>query len=195
MKLKRLWLRKLSGTSNAFRLAEMGPHRFLLNMDYPKQMQMPDGRIVPCFELSEMYEDKDGNWIRTWPQVDTYISLEQLMEEYVIEDSKVDSYIKGLEEFKELSLKEASKNMNKGFNELCNALYDPDKSMNAGIKEIVGEGKAEQSLSYENGVTDMDKEINDVIERKINDTDEGDKEDICALHSGESEANEEGPAE
>ena len=195
MKIKRLWLRKLSENSNAYRLAEMGPHKFLLNMDYPRQMQMPDGRIVPCFELSEMYEDKDGNWIRIWPQVDTYISLEQLMEEYIIEDSKVDNYIKGLESFKELSLKEASKNMNKGFTELCNALYDPDKSMNAGVKEIVGEGKAEQALSYENGVTDMDKEINEVIERKINDTDERHTENICALHSGESETNTEGPAE
>lgn len=62
--------------------------------------------------------------------------------------------------------------------------------MNAGIKEIVGEGKAEQALSYEDGVTDMDKEINDVVERKINDTDEGNKEDICALHSGESKTDE-----
>ena len=193
--MKRLWLRKLSETSNAFRLAEMGPHKFLLNMDYPRQMQMPDGRIVPCFELSELYEDKDGNWIRTWPQVDTYISLEQLMEEYVIEDSKVNSYIKGLEEFKELSLKEGSKNMNKGFTELCNTLYDPDKSMNAGIKEIIGEGKAEQALSYENGVTNMDKEINDLVERKINDTNEGHTEDIHTLHSGEPEANTEGSAE
>jgi len=85
--------------------------------------------------------------------------------------------------------------MNKGFTELCNALYDPDKSMNAGVKEIVGEGKAEQSLSYENGVTDMDKEINEVVERKINDIDEGHKENIHTLHSGESETDTKGSAE
>ena len=193
--MKTIWLRKLTNASNAFRIAEMGPHRFAINLDYPRQMVLPDGTVMPCFELSERYEDNEGNWIRTWPQIDTYISLEQLMSEYVIEGSKVDNYIKGLEEFKELSLKEGSKNMNKGFTELCNTLYDPDKSMNAGIKEIVGEGKAEQALSYENGVTNMDKEINDLVERKINDTDEGHTEDICALHSGESETDVEGSAE
>jgi len=184
-------VRKLNDSSNAFRLSEMGPHKWAIMWPgFPKQMVMPDGTISQCFEIAEFYEDKDGAWIRTWPQIDTYISLEQLMSEYVIEGSKVDDYIKGLESFKELSLKEASKNMNKGFDELCNALYDPDKSMNAGVKEIVGEGNAEQALSYENDVTDMDKEINDIVERKINDTDEGDKEDICALHSGEPKTDE-----
>jgi len=103
--MKTIWLRKLTNTSNAFRIAETGLHRFSIDLDYPRQMVLPNGTVVPCFELSEQYEDKDGNWIRTWPQIDTYISLEQLMSEYVIEDSKVDSYIKGLEEFKELSLK------------------------------------------------------------------------------------------
>lgn len=170
MKIKRLWLRKLNENSNAYRLAEMGPHRFLLNMDYPRQMQMPDGRIVPCFELSEMYEDKDGNWICTWPQVDTYISLEQLMEEYVIEDSKVDSYIKGLEEFKELSLKEASENMNKGIFDLCKELYGPDQKIES-------------------------EEVEEIVERKINDTNERHTEDIHTLHSGESETDTEGSAE
>lgn len=184
-------VRKLNDTFNAFRLSEMGPHKWAIMWPgSPKQMVMPDGTISQCFNIAEFYEDKDGTWVRTWPQIDTYISLEQLMSEYVIEGSKVDNYIKDLESFKELSLKEASKNINKGFKELCDTLYDPDKSMNAGVKEVVGEGKAEQTLSYENDVTDMDKEINDAIERKINDTDEGDKEDICALHSGEPETNE-----
>ena len=167
--IKRLWLRKLSNTSNAFRIAEMGPHKFMLNMDYPKQMQMPDGRIVPCFELSEMYEDNEGNWVRTWPQIDTYISLEQLMSEYVIEDSKIDNYIKGLEEFKELSLKEASENVNKGIMNLCKELYGPDQ-------KIESEG------------------VEEIVERKINEN-ERHTEDIHALHSGESETNTKGSAE
>lgn len=133
-------------------------------------MVLPDGTVTPCFELSERYEDDKGNWVRTWPQIDTYISLEQLMSEYVIEDSKVDSYIKGLETFKELSLKEASKNMNKGIMDLCNVLYDPDKNIES-------------------------EEVEENVERKINDTDEGHTENIHTLHSGESETDTKGSAE
>jgi hypothetical protein len=163
---KTIWLRKLTNTSNAFRIAETGPHRFSIDLDYPRQMVLPDDTVVPCFELSELYEDKDGNWICTWPQIDTYISLEQLMGEYVIEGSKVDSYIKGLESFKELSLEEGSKNVNKDIMNLCKELYGPDQ-------KIESEG------------------VEEIVERKINDTDEGHKENIHTLHSGESKTDKE----
>jgi len=92
--------------------------------------------------------------------------------------------------YNEMSREDLMKRLNLVKDSIQDAKTEVNEAEQAKIEEI---NKAVEELKNEyDKVISMDEYVEPIEEINEN---EGDKEDICALHSGESETNEKGPAE
>ena len=158
-------------------------------------------QVKTMSKFSNLY-DIDGNIINKAPQhTYTLEETEKLVDDLTKkvqenpENEVYKVYLNNAQKwlyklYNEMSREDLMKRLNLVKDSIQDAKTEVNEAEQAKIEEI---NKAVEELKNEyDKVISMDEYVEPIEEINEN---EGDKEDICALHSGESETNEKGPAE
>lgn len=153
-----MWLREIGNKD----------FRYKLVGNWPYMVLGEDGKEQLSVELSKWWEDNEGNWkIYASGQFTYIVPVQVLVQRFIAEDSPNDKYITDLETFKKDAFERAISEQSGGFDELFSIYRD---------KPVVQVSHKEAEPLEETYTSKLDKIQN-----------EGNKEDICTLHSGESE--------
>jgi hypothetical protein len=182
--MKEIWLSKRG--ENEFIRYTLDPYDCI-------KLYTGDGNYTRAFRLHKFWRSNTGEWKPfggDYAESDRFVEIITLLSEFTILDSINDKYIKGLETLRDNNIRKEAETNIKLFTDMMANIQAPSEKEVDGVCEITNNGK---NIAPAGQLTDMDKLIEETKEKPKKD--ERHQKDFCTLHSGESETNEERPAE